>query len=77
MYHGFAESTPTNLVFKNYKINNQDDIYNFIWSKKDIEKINNNLSEILDFCKETMPEDLFKYLTKNNLIGVTFLNVSS
>tara|TARA_B100000073_G_C23728969_1_gene570174 strand:- start:20 stop:505 length:486 start_codon:yes stop_codon:yes gene_type:complete len=76
-YHGSAESTPTNLVFKNYKINNQDDIYNFTWSKKDIEKINNNLSEILDFCKETMPEDLFEYLTENNLIGVTFLNVSS
>ncbi len=76
-YHGSAMTTPTNLVFKNYKINNQDDIYNFTWTKKEIEKINKNLSEILDFCKETMPEDLFEYLTENKLIGVTFLNVSS
>lgn len=76
-YNGAGETIPTNLSFKNYEITNQDDIDNFTWSKKDIEEINKNLSEILDFCKETMPEDLFEYLTENKLIGVTFLNVSS
>lgn len=70
-------STPTNLMFKNYKINKQDCIYNFTWSEKDLKEINKNLSEILNFCRETMPIDLFEYLTKNELLGVTFLNISS
>lgn len=76
-YHGSSMSTPTNLMFKNYKINKQDCIYNFTWSEKDLKEINKNLSEILNFCRETMPIDLFEYLTKNELLGVTFLNISS
>ena len=76
-YNGAGDTIPTNLSFKNYEITNQDDIDNFTWSKKDIDEINKNLSEILDFCKETMPEDLFLYLMENKLIGVSFLNVSS
>lgn len=76
-YHGSSMSTPTHLMFKNYKINKQDDIYNFTWSEKDLKEINKNLSEILNFCRETMPIDLFEYLTENELLGVTFLNVSS
>ena len=76
-YHGSSNTIPTALTFKDYQIKIQDDIDNFTWSSEYLDLLNSQLKEILEFCKNTMSENLYNYLTKHNLIGVNFLNVSS
>jgi hypothetical protein len=76
-YHGSAETTPLCLIFKDYEVDIQHDIYNFTWDFEYLLYLNGKLQEILDFCKQTMSSDLYEYITKNKLLGINFLNASS
>lgn len=78
-YHGSAMTRPCRLTFKNLDLKEiyQSDMDNFIWSKNYLNVLNKDLEKVLDYCKKTMPESLYDYLTKHSLVGINFLNVSS
>lgn len=76
-YHGSAINTPKALVFKDSTKFKFYEYASYTVSIEDLEKILKEANKHKNFCKETMPTDLFNFLDDRDEFGLQYLCCSN
>lgn len=75
-YHGSCYK-PMYLKYTEAEIIDSKDNQTFTWSKGNLHNICNDVDKFVTFCKETMPKDLYDFLSERRYIGLQFISMSS
>jgi hypothetical protein len=75
-YHGSSYSAKY-LFYSEAERIQSNDTETYSWSKGYLKNIYNDVEKFNTFCKESMPEKLYKFLSERNYLGLQFVSMSS